>query len=282
MSDHLKRELLSLPRNEFITKTYCARWGGVLNVNGVYVKVKGYPKAIPFIFCIDFETHDIPAGILAEAENEEAFVKLFELLKEVGYSPALVVADEIAALRPALARVFPGVEVQLCQVHILRNIRTFLHLSKLDKTHLPFFQRIQILFKIQGEENRERYFQNICCVYDRNPLYFEIIKSLQGRWSDLFRFEAYRRQGFRVPTTNNLIEAYNNHFKSRVKSIKGFESFSSASSFLNSWMIRRRFTPFHECGKPFEHLNGHMSFEKSRNPDLPWPEILGISPPRDT
>lgn len=280
--DALKRELLTLPQNEIITKEYCTRFAGVLNIDGVCVKVKGYSKAIPFIFCIDFETHDIPAGILAEAENDEAFTKLFQILKDIGYPLKLVVADENGALKPALSRVFPGIELQLCQVHVLRNIKATLHLSRQNTTHLAFFQRIQILFKMQGEDSRRRYFENICCVYDKSPLYYEIIRSLEERWHDLFRFESYRKQGLRVPATNNLIEGYNAQFKARADSIKGFESFSSAERFVNAWMIRRRFTPFRECGKPFEHLNGHSSFEKSRNPLLPWPEIFGILPRRDT
>lgn len=280
--NHIKKELELLPRNEDITKAYCSRWGGVLNVDGVYVKVKGYEKALPFIFGIDFETHDIPGGFLATAENEEGYVRFFELVREAGYPLRLVVCDENPAIKAALARVFPGVEVQLCQVHVLRNIKALLHVSRTDTTHIRFFQRIWILFRIAGKENRGRYFQNICRMYDANSLYWEVIRGIMGRWDDLFRFEAYRKLGLRVPQTNNLIEGYNNHFKARVKSIKGFESFSTAALFVNAWIVRRRFTPFHECGKPFEHLNGYSSFQKSRNPSLPWPEIFGISTAGDT
>lgn len=276
----VRRELEALPANTLITKTYCTRFAGVLNLDGVYVKVKGYPRAVPFLYGIDFETHDIPAGMLALAENEGAFERFFEMLKEAGYPLRLVVADEASALKPALARIFPDVRVQLCQVHILRNIRMVLHLSMHDQTHAPFFRRIQILFNLSGEANRQRFFQDIASVYDRDPRYWDILRTILARWDDLFRFESVRKEGIRCPRTNNLIEAYNSHFKARVRAIKGFESFSSASRFLNGWMLKRRFTPFQGCGKPFEHLNGYSSFEKSRNPNLPWPEIYGLAPPK--
>jgi len=275
----VKRELVALPRNELITRDYCARFAGVLNLDGVYVKVKGYPKAVPFIYGVDFETHDIPAGMLALAESEGAFERILAALQTIGYPLRLVVADEASALKPALTRVFPGVEIQLCHVHILRNIKTLLRLSPRDRTHEAFFHVIRRFLILPGEAARLDAYRSIERQYGRSDLYSEILISLWERWDDLFRFEAMRKQGLRVPRTNNLIEGYNGHFKGRVDALKGFESFSSASRFLNGWMLKRRFTPFRDCGKPFEHLNGYMPFERSRNPDLPWPEILGLSPP---
>lgn len=249
-------------------------------MDGVYIKVKGLPKAIPFIYGIDFETHDIPASILALAENEAAFRRLFFMLRDVGYPLRLVVTDEIPALKGQLTRVFPGIEVQLCHVHVMRNVRTMLHLSVRDTTHLSFFRALQKLMALPGEEARQRYLGELRA-YARVGLYGDVLQTIMDRWEGLFRFESIRKQGLRCPATNNLIEAYNSHFKSRVRSIKGFESLSSASRWLNGWVLKRRFTPFRECGKPFEHLNGYSSFEKSRNPDLPWPKIFGISPPEN-
>jgi transposase-like protein len=277
----VKRELLMLPQNELITRDYCTRFAGVLNLDGVYIKIKGYPKAVPFIYGIDFETHDIPVGLLALAESENAFEKILEMLKEAEYPLYLVIADEAPALKPALARVFPSIEIQLCHVHILRNIKALLHLSLRDRTHEQFFRVIQRLLVLPGKGARLGAYRSIERQYGKLDLYSEILFSLWERWDDLFRFEDIRKQGLRVPRTNNLIEGYNAHFKARVDSIKGFESFSSASRFLNGWVLKRRFKIFRDCGKPFEHLNGHSSFEKSRNPQLPWPEIFGISPPDD-
>lgn len=263
-----------MPKNELITKQYCARFGGVLCVDGVYVKVKGMPKAIPFIYGIDYVTHDIPAGILDFAENEAAFDRLFTILKDIGYPLRFVVADEAPALKSALARVFPGIGVQLCHVHILRNIRKTLHISERDKIHIPFFHEIQKLLVMQGAENRRSFWNEMARIRTIRDDEWEVLKSIRSRWGDLFRYESIRREGIACPRTNNLIEAFNNHFKTRSRSIKGFESLSSAERWLNAWMIKRRFTPFRECGNQFKHLNGHTSFEKSRNTDLPYPDIL--------
>lgn len=281
-SNRVRDELAALPQNELITKTYCTRFGGVLCVDGVYIKVKGLLRAVPFIYGIDFETHDIPAGILALAENEAAFERLFLLLKDIGYPLRLVVADETFALKVPLHKLFPGVEVQLCHVHILRNIRVALGLSSRNETHLLLFREIQKLLALRGEEARRSLFGDMVRRKNLGDEEWKILRSIRSRWDDLFRYEAARREGVACPRTNNLIEGYNNHLKTRVNGIKGFESLSSASRWLNGWLLRRRFTPFHECGKPFEHLNGHSSFEQSRNLDLPWPEIPGISPKKPT
>jgi hypothetical protein len=274
VAKRVKRELAALPKNEGITKTYCTHFCGTLVLDGVYVAVKGLPKKIPFIYGIDFLTHDIPAGILDFAESELAFLRLFRMLKEIGYPLRVVVCDEAMAVRPALRKVFPDAAIQLCQVHVLRNIREELHLSSFDQAHLPFFREIQKLLAAQGEENRKNIFKDIASRFEANELYREILKSIRRRWEDLFRYESIRRQGIACPSSTNLIESFNGQFKDRYRTIKGFEMISSAERFVNAWMIKRRFTPFRDCGEHFKHLNGYTAFSKSRNPLLPYPDIL--------
>jgi hypothetical protein len=274
VAKRLKRELALLPRNEDITQAYCLRFGGIICIDGVYVLVKGMPRKIPFIYGIDFITHDIPVGILDFAESEAAFERLFRMLKDVGYPLHAVVCDDVAALKPALHKVFPNAVIQLCHVHVLRNIREELHISPRDQTHLPFFREVQRLLALQGETNRMLRLQMLEAEFEANERYHEVLRAIRSRWDDLFRYESIRKEGVACPRTNNLIEAYNHHFKDRIDTIKGFESLSSAERFLNAWMLKRRFTPFRECGKPFEHLNGHTSFSRSRDPGLPYPDIL--------
>ena len=45
-----EKEKDSLPENSYLSKTYCGRWSGILNLDGKHVKVKGYDKKIPFVF----------------------------------------------------------------------------------------------------------------------------------------------------------------------------------------------------------------------------------------
>lgn len=273
IAEHLKRELAALPKNEEITQQYCTRFGGVLCVDGVYLRVRGHEK-MPFISGIDFITHDVPAGIIDFAESEVAFDRLFRMLREIGYPLRYVVSDEAPALKPALRKVFPQAEIQLCQVHVLRNVRKTLHVTMKDASHLPFFRNIQELFRMAGETNRRTFFLELMRHPSLKDGEGEVLKSIRSRWGDLFRYESIRKEGLACPRDNNLSEAYNQHFQSRMGNIKGFETISSAERFVNAWMIRRRFTPFRACGKHFKHLNGQTPFSQSRNPDLPYPDIL--------
>ncbi|OGM99246.1 MAG: hypothetical protein A3C71_01175 [Candidatus Yanofskybacteria bacterium RIFCSPHIGHO2_02_FULL_43_15c] len=88
-----------LPENTWLSREYCNRWSGRLVVDGKYVKVKGYDKKIPFIYGIDYLSHDIPVGVLAPSENEWAFNKFFNLLHTVRYPLQIVIADDIRCFK---------------------------------------------------------------------------------------------------------------------------------------------------------------------------------------
>ena len=70
----VESEMNSLPENTYLSQI-CSRWSGILNVDGKYVKIKGYPKKIPFVYCLDFLTHDLPVGLLVPSESYQAFLK---------------------------------------------------------------------------------------------------------------------------------------------------------------------------------------------------------------
>jgi transposase-like protein len=241
--------------------------------------VKGLSRAIPFIYGIDFLTHDPIFGMMALAEDEGAFVTFFETVKAIGYPMRAVIADDVAGLRSALRLVYPGIPVQLCQVHVLRNIKEFLHLTVRTPAYRPFFDALRTLMPVSGEDARRRLFRAIADQYGNDPRAWEVLMYVEERWRLLFQYDELRKEGVKCPRTNNLIEAYNSHLQGRLASVKGFERVSSAAAWLDAWLLRRRFTPFRECGPPFKHLNHHTSFSQSRNPQIPWPEIFGLSPP---
>jgi hypothetical protein len=55
----VEKEMDQLPENTYISATCCNRWSGILNIDGKYIKVRGHPEKIPFIYSIDFLTHDV-------------------------------------------------------------------------------------------------------------------------------------------------------------------------------------------------------------------------------
>lgn len=125
----VRKEIAALSDNFQLTKTLCnpLRLSGILVMDGKYVAVKGYNQKIPFIYGIDYLSHDLPCGSLFPAEDEMAFASFFARLKEIGYPLRVVIADDRKGLKPALLRAFPRARLQLCHVHYLENIRRLLN-----------------------------------------------------------------------------------------------------------------------------------------------------------
>ena len=273
----IKQEMNALPDNTRLSLDYGLRWSGRLCIDGKYVKVKGYPKKIPFIYGIDYLTHDIPVGILTFAEDENSFLKLFRLLKTCKYPLAVAICDEVAGIRNPLKQYFPKAKVQICQNHYLENLRQRLKV-RTDNTYARFFSRVYQAFSPDVYHvKRDLMLQHIYMDYRHDPMLRQILLEINTRMPELFAF-SYKQNN--CPNTNNLIESFNSHLQGRLKSIKGFEKFTSAQRWLNAWMIRRRTKPFTDCEEPFKHLNGKCSLEVVLKPNVDFPKILGVKLPK--
>jgi len=234
----VKKEMDSLPDCNWLTVNYCNRFSGILVMDGKYVKVKGYKQKIPFIYGIDYLTHDIVIGILAPSENEEAFLKFFRLLKTANYPLQAVVCDDRSSLIPALKHYFPHSLVQLCQNHYLENIRQNLHI-RTEATHQRFFALLQkrvfapdVTLRVRNLRLHELYLQTAKHDLVRQAIIVDIYK----RRRELFSCVNIPH----CPHDTNLIELFNSHLQARLKSIKGFKSFRGAERFLNAYVLRRR------------------------------------------
>jgi hypothetical protein len=268
----VEKEMNQLPENSYLSATYCNRWSGILNIDGKYVKVKGQNKKIPFVYCLDFLTHDLPVGLLAPSENVQVFLKLFRLLKTIGYPLEIVICDDSSALKLALDRVYPKAKIQLCHNHYFENLRQYLSIRTNDTFH-PFFNELHAAFGTKHHpKKRQALLAHITYKYQNNQTVLGIMADIEKRSDELFSYKQIKG----CPSTNNIIESYNSHLQGRLKTIKGFQSYTSAERWLNAWMIRRRTKAFTDCGVPFKHLNGKCSLSQTLKKDQKWPSILGI------
>ena len=273
-----EREKDNLPENSYLSKTYCDRWSGILNLDGKHVKVKGYDRKIPFVFGIDFLTHDLPVGVLAPSESYIALHKLFRLLKEMDYPLKIVVCDDNGAVDLALKQVYPKAKIQLCHNHYFENLRGYL-LVRTEKKYQPFFYELKDAFSTKlHPKKREAKLAHITYKYARNnETLLGIMADIENRKDKLFAYKRIKN----CPSTNNIIESYNSHLNGRLKTIKGFQSFKSAERWLNAWLVRRRTNILTDCDKPFKHLNGKSGLEMALKKDQKWPSILGVKPPKN-
>lgn len=271
-------ELKLLPDNTELTRTHCEYSSGILIIDGKYIKVRGYKQKIPFIYGIDYETHDILFGMLVPAEDTAAFLTFFQTLKTVCYPLTVVVADDRSTLPLALKEVYPDVPLQLCQNHYLENIRTQLHI-RTDPTHRHFFNSLKkhVFDEYKNDEQLNKALHHVMTKRCDNVLLRQaIVLQIHKRRKELFAYKTISN----CPNNTNLIELFNSHFNARLRSLKGFKNKQHAKLWLNGLMIRRRTKPFTDCGPKFKHLNGKCSIQMSIKKQAQWPEILGVKAPK--
>lgn len=270
-------ELKLLPDCFEITKQYCTYRSGILIIDGKYIRVRGYKEKIPFIYGIDYETHDILFGILVPAENQEAFLRFFRMLKGLKYPLQVVVADDRSALPLALKQLYPGIPLQLCQNHYLENIRQTLHV-RTDPTHQHFFNslKLHVFDEYKDGEQLDAALHHVLTERGEHLLIRQnIIMAIHHRRKELFAY----KDVLNCPNNTNLIELFNSHFNGRLKTIKGFKTKEHARFWLNGMLLRRRTKPFTDCGPKFKHLNGKSSLQMSIKKSAEWPNIVGIKAP---
>ena len=267
-------ELDQLPKNDWLTKELCdlARCHGILILDGKYVAVKGFDRKIPFLFGIDYLTHDIPHGELFLAEDEAAFSQYFQTLKNLGYNLKIVVADDRQGIKHALNKVFPYARLQLCQNHYMENIRQLLKVRSLT-TYQRFFNSLKLHVFIPYLTD-EQIIEGLKHVKEKHAgksfLLNNILADIENRKNDLFAYRRFEN----CPNNTNLIELYNSHLNGRLKTIKGFQNLPSARRWLNAWLIRRRTKALTDCEKKFKHLNRHCSLEFTIKKQATWPDSL--------
>ncbi len=231
---------------------YC----GILVLDGKYVHVKDYKNKIPLIYTIDYLTHDIVHCVVAPAENYHASLSFFQSIRLANYPLIAVVCDDNLNFQLAAKRVYPKVLVQICHNHYKENIRRQLQ-SRSNAIHLPFINAIEDLFsKRRSREEFATVARRIVLKF-KDQSHQQVLLDIERRKDVLLAHV----DNSSIPRTTNLIECFNSHLESRLKSIKGFESMSQAKLWTSALCLHRRLKPFTDCSKPFYHLNKKSSLQ---------------------
>ena len=275
---HVVSQLNTLPDNTWLTQEYCdpAKFSGILVLDGKFVKVADQNQKIPFIYGIDYLTHDIPVGVLAKSESHLAFTELFRLLKKCNYPLRVVVCDDRMTVKSALAKAYPRAKIQLCQNHFQENLRRILHVRTEDKYHQFFASlRDRVFLDANTDAAVTAGLRYVLDRYGADELCRTIVMEINARRDILFQYLTIPD----CPKDTNLVELYNSHLQARLKSIKSFQSVPAAKRWLNAYLIRRRTKTLTDCDLKFKHLNGYPSLFWTIKKQTEWPVILGIKAP---
>lgn len=264
--------LKSLPHVADVTRSYCTRFSGTLLVDGKYVAVKGYERKIPVLYGIDYETHDIPTYILSRAENYPTCYSFFQSLRLLNYPLQALICDDNYNIYEAARAIYPNVIIQLCQNHYLEGIRNNLSV-RTDPTYGVFMRQLEMLFhRKRSSDEFAHVAGRLWKKYSTDPRAASILLDIQKRMDVLCGYMKLKH----IPRTTNLIEAYNSHLQARLKSIKGFESFTHANLWLNAYFLRRRIKSFTDCEGKFKRLNGYASLQKTMKNPSKFDDLLKL------
>lgn len=219
------------------------------------------------MYGIDYTTHDIPHYVLSRAENYTTCLSFFRSLKLTGYLLQSLVCDDNKNIYESCRHTFPESTVQLCQVHYIRNLRFML-----DPDHQPqyrrFFAEICELFtQKRSLDDFDKRARNLFTVSFQDQVCRDILLDLEKKKSLLLGYHQHKG----TPVTTNLIESFNSHLQGRLDTIKGFESFQHADTWLNAYFLRRRTKKFTDCTGKFRRLNGKTSLSQSLRPGIDAP-----------
>ena len=262
----------SIPHCADITREYCNRYSGILVCDGKFINVKGYDRKIPFIYGINYTTHDIPTYKLVRSESFLAWRRFFESLRLLNYPLKILVSDDNENIRLACNLIYPNAHFQLCQNHFKENIRRTL-MTRSNPKHNDFMKEINTLFEFKrSPDDFNRYAKNIFNMFKYNELYVSIMLEIQKRRNYLLGYLNVKG----TPRTNNIIESFNSHFEARFKAVRKFQSFKHADIWINAYILRRRFKEFTDCKGKFKQLNGKCSVQISKNKSVDLTSFLKI------
>ena len=222
------------------------------------------------IWGIDFETHDIPHFIIGGAENYQTMLAYFKQLQLIGYKLKYLVCDDNDSIKMAARYIYPRVIIQTCLKHYRENIQRDLGIKTSD-TYLEFYLAIDEIFT-KRLCNAEAAWEvaRLHQIFKGDSKYIYWLTDIMQRLEELTNYHIFKG----APNTTNLIEVYNSHLKTRLKSIKGFKTLKSSKLWTNGYIVKRRLSNFTSCGKKFKHLNGKCSLQNVLREELKIPKIF--------
>jgi transposase-like protein len=264
-----------LPDNNLLTQRFCTRFGEILVPDGKYVPIKGFNRDAVLLWGVDYWKHDFPLFFVGPSENYQSWEMYFRSLRNLNMHYKIVVCDDNRSLKQSCRRTFAKVHIQACYVHILRQIRLELRITK-ETTYREFYRLVQHALSIKVRHTvdyRQRLLGNLWKKALKKNEFEEmrILSWLDGHFGEeLFSYQYLPR----TPLTTNLIETFNSHLEGHIASLKGFETYEHAKLWFNAYVLKRRFMKFTDCTGKFRRLNGERPIDQTRNMSIAIQDVF--------
>ena len=169
---------------------------------------------------------------LLQSESSECWGGFVEGLVHRGLRrPCLVIIDGNKGLRAAVEKNWPGIKVQRCTVHKLRNLERHTPRHALEEVKSDYHR---IINAQSGEEGRKAYRE---FVVKWKKLIPKVVVSLEEAGEELLTFYGFPNSQSKSLRTTNAIERLNGEFRRRVKTQGSLPSAQAAEFLLFGLII---------------------------------------------
>jgi transposase-like protein len=201
-----------------------------LDATNLKIRLLGKVRKIPVFVALGVRQDGQKEVLAMEGlykENENAWKELLEgLVKRKINRPLLAIIDGNAGLRSALDLVWPGIKVQRCVVHKLRNLQTYCTKDIYLEVKEDFHEITQAANAEAGHQAYERFIRT----WEKKLP--KVVKSLKEAGDGLLTVYAFPQEQWKCLRTTNPIERLNLEFKRRVKTQCSLPSETSAMLIL--------------------------------------------------
>lgn len=169
---------------------------------------------------------------LLQSESSECWGGFVEGLLSRGLGrPCLVIIDGNKGLRAAVEKSWPGIKVQRCTVHKLRNLERHVPRHALEEVKSDYHR---IINAESFEEGRKAYREFVVKWKKLAP---KVVVSLEEAGEELLTFYGFPNSQWKSLRTTNAIERLNGEFRRRVKTQGSLPSAQAAELLLFGLII---------------------------------------------
>ncbi|MCB1048776.1 MAG: IS256 family transposase [Calditrichaeota bacterium] len=226
-----------------------SRYYPYLYVDGTYYKVRQEGRVVSMAALLVLGVNpdggrELLATTVVHAENEADYLDLFRDLRARGIERVdLVIGDDHAGLKAALAREFPLAGKQRCWVHVLRNLAQKVPARHRAETRARLKAALEAPTRVEGE----RILQDVIhWVALRDEALADWLEDLAP---ELLAHMEFPRSHWRKLRSNNMLERVNEELRRRVRVLRIFPNRASclrlvsalAMEFDEDWQTDRRY-----------------------------------------
>ena len=169
---------------------------------------------------------------LLQSESSECWGGFVEGLISRGLGrPCLVIIDGNKGLRAAVDKNWPGIEVQRCTVHKLRNLERHVPRHALEEVKSDYHR---IIHAESLDQARKAYREFVLKWKKLAP---KVVVSLEEAGEELLTFYSFPNSQWKSLRTTNAIERLNGEFRRRVKTQGSLPSAQAAELLLFGLII---------------------------------------------